>query len=171
MRRLLVLAAFLLTACGSSPATPTAPPDPISALVVQDGDLPVGYHARREPMPWRLYPGIPTTDDVYYREIIGGSDERNEVGHVTVVRYADTATADTAYNAIRAEAEYNKVPDPLGVGEQGSYSGPDSTFYASDVLFRRCNTIVHISIEGNPKEKLMAYAKNLHDRLQPIICS
>jgi hypothetical protein len=170
MRRLLpVIACALsaLVACGS----PAAPPDPLTSLIVQDGDFARPYRTRADPMPWRIYPGIPTTPTAYYHEIILGTDDRNEVGHIAVLRYADSATADQAYAAVKAEAELEKQSSPLPFGEVGSQSGPSDGWNESDVLFRRCNTIVHVSLMNPTLEIVVPYAQKLHDRIQPIVCA
>jgi hypothetical protein len=142
----------------------------IGRLITQAGDFPAPYRTRADPMPWRIYPGIPQTPDVFYQEIISGSDERNEVGHITVVHYADTATADRAYEVIRKEAEYGPAVRPLDIGEVGSQTPSREEWSSSDVLFRRCNTIVHATLEPQTLPILKAYAQRLHDRIQPIIC-
>ncbi len=165
----LVFAMTLLVACQSAPS-PSSTADPLTPLIVQSGDFPSIYHLRNDLMPWRLYPGIPQTERVYYYEIIEGTDERNEVGHITVVRYQNAATADVAYQAVRTEAETGKSVQSLELGDRGSQSGPSADWNASDILFQRCTTIVHASLSGNNLDSLQQYSAKLYDRIAPIVC-
>lgn len=153
-------------------ATPivSSTPDKLKDLIIQSGDFPDIYILRADPMPWRIYPGIPSTQNVYYYEIIEGSDQTNEVGHLTVVQYSNITITEQAYNAIRSEAELDKKVTPLSFGEKGGKSGPIPGFSASDVLFQSCNTIVHVSLKGDTVAMLTAYAQKLHTRISPVIC-
>lgn len=140
-------------------------------LLVQEGDFPARYTLRKEQrIPWELYPGIPHTSDGYFYEIIEGLDQRNEVGHLIVLRYDNQSALDRAYEAMRSEAEFDRETQPLSFGEQGSVTGPSQDFPYSDVLFLLCSTIIHISLNGNTIEQLVTYARRLHDRIIPAIC-
>lgn len=121
-------------------------------------------------MPWRLSPGIPQTPNVYYYKVIEWPDQRNEVGHITVVRYAEASETESAYEAIRKEAEPGKSVQPLSFGERRSQSGPSQDWNASDVLFQRCNTIVHVSLQGDELDMLQSYSQHLHERIASIVC-
>lgn len=169
---IVLLMVGLLMACERRvDPTPTVPPDPLASLIAIEGDLDSPYRFRSDPMPWRIYPGIPSTPMVYYYEILEGSSEANEEGHVTVVRYYSPAQATTAYAAIRDEAELGKQVSWLALGDAGSQSGPSSDWNTSDVLFRICNTVVHLSLTGPKLDALLAYAQRLHDRIKPVVCA
>jgi hypothetical protein len=142
----------------------------LTTLIVQAGDFPAPYRTRFDPMPWQIYPGIPQTLEVYYQEIISGSDSRNEVGHITVVHYSDNATADTAYALMRNEAAYEPSSEPLNIGEIGIQTASREEWQSSDVLFRRCNTIVHVSLEPQTLPIIKEYAQRLDARMQPVVC-
>jgi hypothetical protein len=172
------IAALLIVSCGDdlSSTTPPVPSTPTTSsqlknLIIQSGDFPAKYMLRADPMPWRIYPRIPQTQDVYYYEIIEGTDQTNEVGHLAVVHYSDANIANRAYEAMKSEAELDKKIEPLPFGERGSKSGPIPGFDASDVLFQVCNTVAHVSLNGNTVNDLAAYAQKLHDRIKPIVCT
>jgi len=122
-------------------------------------------------MPWRIYPNIPQTSNVYYHEIIMGDDPSNEVGHVSIFIYDDTSLLGEAYEAVRSEAELYKEVEPLDIGEKGSKSGPIPSFNASDVLLQKCSTIIHISIHGDRVQLITDYAHDLLNSIEPVICS
>lgn len=170
LQRLVLFVVALVSVMLAACSRPAATADPIASLIVQSGDIPSRYQTFTTPMPWRIYPGIPETRQVYYYEIATASDRTNEIGHVTVARYPDAATADAAYEAIRAEAELDKDVQPLAFGERGSQSGPVPGWNSSDVLFQRCNTVVHIAMDGADLPDALAYAERLHNRLQPAVC-
>lgn len=165
-RWLLVL--VLLSACGR-PAQPTPTPDPLTQLV-QAGDLPSPYHLRAEPLPRTLYPGLPRTRYQGYYEIVAGDDARNEVGHIAIVVFPADREAQVGYTIFAQEAEFGKQASPLALGEIGSQSWPSPDWDASDVLFRRCNAVVHLNLQGDTLELLIAAAQRVHDRLQSVVC-
>lgn len=92
-------------------------------VVYQQGDLPAAYRATPTSMPWTMYPGLPRTERVWYYELSRGG-LRNEVGHITVVGYDSASTRNSAYAAIRSEAEFAGNPQPLPFGERGSQMVP-----------------------------------------------
>jgi hypothetical protein len=165
-----VCVALALVGCASAPARPTAAPDPMTQLVAAD-DLPQPYRLQLSAMPWRIYPGIAITPAVAYYEIVAGADAANEVGHIAIVHYPDAPGADEAYAAIRREAELGKAPSPLALGEDGSQSWPSADWNASDVVFRRCNSVVHLSLQERTLDLLVPVAQRIHDRLQRTICA
>jgi hypothetical protein len=169
MNRLALFAlAVALVACGR-PATPS---DPLPALIIQPGDIPARYQVFAARYPPQLYPGMPKFDAAYYYEIALASDKRNEVGHITVVRFTGNTATEVAYGVIRESALLtDELTEPLGFGEWGRRTSVAGTSEGwADVVFQRCNTIVHISLEPEDRETITEYARRLHERLQPVIC-
>lgn len=165
---LVVIVSILWGGSGrSTSSTPT--PDPLTQLVQPD-DFPGRYHIRAEPLPTTLYPGLPRTRYQGYYEIIAGSDSRNEVGHIAIVVFPGDREAQVGYAIFAQEAELGKQTSPLALGEVGSQSWPSPNWDASDVLFRRCNAVVHMTLQDNTLELLVAAAQRVHDRLQPLVC-
>ncbi len=161
----------LIPVCGY--LFPVAIPTQSRLAVIQGGDLTSNVAFTKETMPWRIYPGIPKTDDVHYYQLIRGIGrplDEQEVGHITVVHYIDDTLANQAYNAIQREAELDKDPRPLDFGERGSQSGPAPYWNASDIVFQKCNTVAHIIFQGDHLSMLDAYAKILYDRIAALYC-
>ena len=141
-------------------------------VVVTKSDFPANYSISREPMIWRIYPGIPETYDADYWRIIVNPDgpyENQQVGHITTARYFNAEALDQAYEAIRIEAEINGNAQPIEFGERGSRSTP-GYFNSSDVLFQRCGMVVHVTLEDGAIAQLVAYANRLDRRIVESIC-
>jgi hypothetical protein len=142
-------------------------------VAVMKGDFPPYFSIDPYPMPWQIYPGIGKTSEVYFFEMITGENgpiQDQELGHIAIVHYAYPAWTKLAYDAIREEAEWDRVPQPLNIGERGSLTGPGSTWDSSDVLFQRCNTVAHITFQGQKLDLLRSYAERLHERIVKAYC-
>lgn len=170
MNRLALFAlALVIAACGR----PAAPSDPLPSLIVQPGDVPSRYQIFSAPYPRQLYPGLPQFDAVYYYEIASASDKRDEVGHITVVRFPGNAATEVGYGVMRDSALMDDArTEVLDFAEWARRTTEEAGQEGwADVIFQRCNTIVHISLEPRDREAITEYARRLHDRLRPLVCS
>jgi len=163
----IVLALGLPVLLGSM-VGPTAP----ALVVVAKDDFPANYSISREPMIWRIYPGIPETSHADYWRIIVNPDgpyEKQQAGHITTARYFNAEALDQAYEAIRVEAEINGNAQPIDFGARGSQSTL-GYFNSSDVLFQRCGMVVHVTLEDGVVAQLVDYARRLDQRIVERIC-
>jgi hypothetical protein len=161
MKRLFILLLFVLASCGSPS---------LDSLAVQSGDLPSGYGTFTTAMPWQIYPGIPESATVAYHEIYQGSDKRNEVGHISIVRYNTAVLLERAHQAILEQVAVESEPNGVaGIGDRAVSTGPTPSWDNSDVLFVRCTTVVHVTFP-EPVSVVEAYAKRLDERLSKAVC-
>jgi hypothetical protein len=157
-KRLLFIALLLplLIACGGTS---------LDSLI----ETPVGYGTFVASMPWRIYPDIPTSNRVSYREIYQGA-KTNEVGHISIVRYDTVDGVAFAWKAILVQVQAENKPYPVnGLGEQAVSTGPTVSWNNSDVLFVRCMTVVHLTYP-EPLSTVEEYARQLDKRLSQSVC-
>ncbi len=148
----------LLSACGGKPNL---------AL----GTLPDGHSSFSTATPWQIYPGMPqATDRVAYYEIYKGA-KSNEVGHMIVAQYNDPYWRDKAYQAIlklRWRLRIAPIPS-AGLADQAVSTGPNDTWRNADILFVRCNAVVHVSMPVS-EDALIAYAQQLGQSVEQAFC-
>lgn len=146
----------------------------VNTAIVEPGDFddPM-FSAESEPMPWRIYPGIPQTDSAsYYRLIFNrhGAQEDQRWGHITVAHYADPTATNAAFEAIRREAQIGHQGITLDFSERGLQYPASAGWNGSDVLFVRCGTVVHLTMEDDVIQGLLTYARRLDQRIVESIC-
>lgn len=129
--------------------------------------------AEKEAVPWHIYPGIQEADSAsYYRLIFNrdGAPEDQRWGHITVVYYSDPTVTSMAFEAIRREAEIGHQGITLDFSERGLQYPASAGWNGSDVLFVRCGTVVHLTMEDDVIQGLLAYARRLDQRIRERIC-
>ncbi len=155
---------LLLTACQAAPIAPQPtvdPAAPIRALLPADA-LPAPYRLLPTALVWRLYTDAPRSERIAYWEIVSGPDDGNEVGHIAILRYADTADADRAYAAALVEAEFMKTEiSTLDLDVISSVSGPYG-YARSDVVFVECRTVVHLALLDDTLTLLEPLAERIY---------
>lgn len=157
MRKWLILFLLILVGCGARPA-------------LRLSVLPGGHAAALAVVPWQIYPGMPTgADRVEYYEIY--KDYRNnEVGHMIVAQYNNDYWRGKAYDAALAEMEVMSTARPVdGFAAQAMSTGPADGWRNSDVVFVRCNAIIHITMPV-PELDLIAYAEQLGEDVETAFC-
>jgi hypothetical protein len=170
MQRLLSLFLLLLSACGTTAGSPAAEPGPdpaaaTAALLPADA-LPAPYRLLRSAPVWRLYGDAPRSDAAAYWEIVSGGDDRNEVGHLMILPYADAADAERAYAAARVEAEFMKTDiAELDLDVRSSVSGPFG-YERSDVVLIECRTVVHLALLGDTLALLEPLAERIYSAIR-----
>lgn len=152
------LALLVLAACGGAP-------------ILRLSALPDGLGSNSVATHWPNYPGMPQmTDRVAFYEIYKGS-EFNAVGHMIIAQYNDPYWRDKAYQAVLAQMQVKNQADPVaGLVDQGMSTGPNDTWRNSNVLFVRCNTVVHVSMPV-AESVLIEYAPQLGQDVEKVFCS
>lgn len=146
----------------------------VNTAIVEPGDFdnPMLW-AESAPVPWHIYPGIQETSSAsYYRLIFNryGAPEDQRWGHITIVYYADPTAASRAFEAIRREAQIDHQVITLDFAERGFQYPASADWNGSDVLFVRCGTVVHLTMEDDVVQGLLAYARRLDQRIVENIC-
>ena len=160
---------FLLVSCKSAPSinTPTQLPLAdldLEAILIQPGDLPMGYAGGQvqDFLPG-MFEDIPQPVNQIYQQfdLTYGSGSG---GGVAVIVY-DSATASIeAYNTLLSEmggtAQEKEIEN---LGEKAHILG-------WNLLFLRCNTVVHFRIVGSNYDEYISYAHRMDERLNPLVC-
>ncbi len=115
----------------------------------------------------KFYKELPHAQQVHYRQILKGTDVS---GGVTLFQYDSSEDLDAAYKWIVYMLEPGGEFNPkVGEKSMASYIGPDFTF--GEVVFVRCNMLVHIRLTNISEPGVVVqYAQRLDARLQESIC-
>jgi hypothetical protein len=186
----LVIFTVLLISCGSAadateasqpsplPSTPTPKPTlvPLSDLDLEPvlvflGDLPAGYDPAqvRSSLPG-MFDGIPQPINQIYQQF---EHENDSAGGTAIIVYDAQQAANMAYTYILDGMTDSE--DVQTIGEQGRLAILDLTsmggIVSTELLFLRCNTVVHIRMTGtsNP-DYVTSYAQRLDERLTGLVC-
>lgn len=182
MKRWILIFAVLLVACGGTPETaalPALPPEPtkvpleaieLEPLLIQSGDLPAGLTGAQvldtQPPAYEQMSMPPATKLIFQRFAKGSAPG----GYVVVSLYKDAAQLDTAYAALDKDLHaVGVVTTPTEVGEIGVLSVDN--LFGAHFGFRRCAALVNIMLVGADGQSVLAYAKRLEKRLQPLVCT
>jgi hypothetical protein len=150
-------------------AVPTLlPPIPIpledldfSSILIQPGDLPAGNSGAqvREMLP-DMFDNIVQPVNQIYQELEQDSQQNGGIAIMVYENAVDSkVTYDTILKGMGGEAQTEEVEN---LGEQARVGG-------YDLLFVRCNTIVHFRMFATIDAKI-TYARNLDERLALLVC-
>jgi len=166
---------------------PTTTPLPlgeldIASLLVRDGDLPAGYSGGqiRDEAP-SMFGECPAPVLAAYRQV---AKNEETVGGVTVLLYESTQDITDAYTLIAdgmtsdvaLEGLTENVYETSDIGDEALVSAMSLTALGKthenlDLLFSRCQAVVHVRLSGTLNEDaIIAYGKRLDSRLQPVVC-
>lgn len=165
----LVLIALLLASCSTerSSNNPTRAPLAdldLEAVLIKPGDLPMGYVGGQvqDSLP-AMFNNIPQPVNQIYQQF----DQNNSAGSgggVSVIVYDSVDASTEAYETILSDMGSNVQEKGVeNLGEKADISG-------WNLLFLRCNTIVHIRMVGSNNDQYISYAQKLDKRLAPLIC-
>ncbi len=184
MKRTLFLVALILLLSGCitptpPPPTPTLAPTPtpiplsdidLSPLLIQEGDLPAGYSGAQirdeAPAPFNR---LPETQNQISQEL---AHSNTTGGRVSVFVYDSLADRDTAYSILIEDIMISggEVTGRVGESDYTTYVYLMGTHYTA-LSFTRCGAVVNINLSGRQdQEAIIAYARRLDQRLEPIIC-
>ena len=187
---LLLLLVILIAACSPELPTltptaqatamppPTAAPVPLSEidlepLLIQGADLRVGYLGAqiRDYAP-PMFDKLPGSENTIYQQLEYNGEQ---TGGVTVFLYSNENDLSQAYIQV-LYAMGDQVEPVQEIGDEAALLFmsievlSEKKEYA-DLAFIRCGALAHIRIgKDSDKESIIAYAKRLDKRLEPIIC-
>lgn len=172
MNRRLVLPIILVVALISA-CVPTATPIPLSqlkldSLLVQTGDLPAGLAGAqiRDTAPG-MFKGLPAADNTIFQQFARGGDS---AGGVAVFLFEDESKIRQAYDEILGGMGSDAKPIS-DIGEKASVVVISLGIEALDLVFTRCNFVVHIRFTGTlDVDEIQSYAKRLDTRLTEVVC-
>jgi len=201
MKKALICSVFLLiiiTACSSdSTHNPTQIPEPtytqvltntqeptstptkiplsdiqLEDILIEDGDLPAGYSGAqiRDTAP-EMFDNLPESENTINQQLAKGGEQK---GGVTIFLYDSQKDLDSAFFKIKTG--FSEEEQLEEVGENGfiAYFSQDILgikIQYGDLLFVRCNAVVHIRMtELSSEDSLIAYAKRLDKRLSELVC-
>ncbi len=153
--------------------TATATPVPLSALkldslLVQAGDLPAGLSGAqiRDTAP-AMFKAVPQADKTIYQQFARNG---SPAGGVAVFLYEDNANVDKAYSVILAGMGSDSKPVSK-LGDKASIAILTVGMEGGDLIFTRCNGVVHIRMTGTSSaDEITSYAKRLDTRLSEVAC-
>lgn len=175
MRRVFIVLLLFLTACGNQatvvPTSVRAPlPTSIPNKTIASITVPSRFGVYSTTMPWRIYPGMPRTQDISYFEIYQGKDRSDEVGHATIAYYDTAEEIESAQKAILKQMEVEKkAKEVKDLGENARSVGPTSSWRNSDIVFVQCNTVVHITMPI-AQSAIVDYARQLSPEIEKTFC-
>jgi hypothetical protein len=153
--------------------TATATPMPLSALkldslLIQSGDLPAGLSGAqiRDTAPL-MFEKVPKADNTIYQQVARNG---KQAGGVAVFLYEDTSKVDEAYKEILSGmgSDANPVSE---IGDKASIMMLTLGMEGGDLVFERCNFVVHVRFTGTPNaDDITSYAKRLDARLSEVAC-
>lgn len=165
-------------------STPTQEPTPtptriplsdinLEEIVIKDGDLPAGYSGAqiRDKAP-EMFSGVPEAQNTYYQQFEKGGDSK---GGVTIFLYDTQYDIESSYQTIFKGFPDDAVKlDEIGEMSDMIYMSIDVVgikMQMGDLLFIRCNAVVHIRMTDiSSEDSLIAYAKRLDTRLSELVC-
>jgi hypothetical protein len=153
----------LVSACGPIPLSQVK----LESLLVQKGDLPVGFTGAqvRDTAPG-MFAGLPTADNTIYQQFARGG---NPAGGIAVFLYADESSKRRAYDEILSGMGSDAKPI-FDIGDQASMV-ISLDFVAADLVFTRCKSVVHVRFGGTSNvDEIQSYARRLDTRLSKVVC-
>jgi len=164
-----IIFVFLLVSCKSTPSINTPTQLPLAELdlktiLIQPGDLPMGYAGGQvqDFLPG-MFEDIPQPVNQIYQQfdLTYGSGSG---GGVAVMVYDSVAASKEAYDTILSEmggtAQEKEIEN---LGERAHIAG-------WNLLFLRCNTVVHFRMVGSNYDEYISYAQRMDERLIPLVC-
>ena len=145
----------------------------LEEIVIKDGDLPAGYSgAQIRDIAPAMFDDVPKAQNTYYQQFAKDGDTK---GGVTIFLFESQEDNEIAYNQIYdGLSDEAKELDEIGDKGYVYYTSMDvlgSTMQFGDLLFKRCNAVVHVRMtDVSSEDSLLAYAKRLDGRLIEIVC-
>jgi hypothetical protein len=171
---IVALSLLLLVSCGAAWTPPTG--TVLEPLLLQAGDLPPSLapgQIRADLPP--MFDAIPVALVPRFQQFAAGDAPS---GGVAVLVYPTEAEAAAGYAALAEGMGASLVP--ADVGDEGVRNEPNEMVGAlvgraiTDLLFRRCSTVVHIRMGVATADETLrtitAYASRLDARLMPVVC-
>ena len=145
----------------------------LSSILVQPNDLPAGYsEAQIRSTAPAMFNDIPESKNQIYQQFEHDGDAAGGVG---VFIYDNQLDADNAYNTI-LDGMGDGTESVSNIGVRARMALMDMTLSGmniqnSELLFYRCNTVVHIRMtdSSNP-DYVISFAQRLDERLTPLVC-
>jgi len=138
------------------------------ALFFQPGDLPDDVQARElttHVLDWEEKHKIPA--DVGASLIFEQPGKQFPYGRVDAYFFSDPANLKQTYQLLALQV--GGVPEPA-IGDQARLSPPPQTGGGTTLLFRRCRTVVQISLADAQQPTILTYAARLAQRLDAVDC-
>lgn len=157
---------------------PTRTPEPtaidlgnidLEPILIQSGDLPAGFSGAqiRDEAP-QMFRGMPSARNTAYQQF---SYQDEVAGGVSVFLYGTSEVVDRAYAKVLDD--FIEPVDLPGLGDRAAFEIIDFLpgYSTVDLLFAHCAAVVHIRM-GNSEDnvEVLAYAKRLNRRLEPLVC-
>jgi hypothetical protein len=172
---ILIVVLFLLAACGGQAAAPapmaaqTAVPLTaldLTPLLIRSGDLPADLTGAqvKDTVPPGLK-AVPTPVKAVDQRFQRNGDT---VGGVVVLLYEAAADVKAAYRLTVGEGKNSEPWD--GVGDTARIWLPSGLSPRATVAFTRCHAYVDVTIAQGSVDEVIAYARRLDERLQPLVC-
>jgi len=144
----------------------------LEEILIKEGDLPAGYSGAqiRDTAP-EMFNDLPRSQNTIYQQLAKGGDQK---GGVTIFLYDSQDDLDSAFFKIKTGFSEEKQLEE--VGEEGliTYFSQEILgikIQFGDLLFVRCNAVVHIRMTDLSSENsLITYAKRLDKRLSELVC-
>ena len=114
-----------------------------------------------------MFAGLPTTENAIYQQF---ARDGNPAGGVTVFLYEDESNTKRAYDEILngMGPDTKRISD---IGEKASLMAISDFIEAADLVFTRCNSVVHIRFGTSSNvDEIQSYAKRLDTRLTKVVC-
>ena len=144
----------------------------LEEILVKDGDLPAGYSgAQISDTAPEMFDNLPEAENTINQQLAKGGEQK---GGVTVFLYDSQDNLDSAFFKIKTGFSEEKQLDTVGEKAFITYFSQDILgikIQFGDLLFSRCNAVVHIRMtELSSEDSLIAYAKRLDKRLSELVC-
>ena len=141
----------------------------LEPLLIQGNDLPSGYTASHvkeigsDSYKWISNHGIANISQSFAHN---GEDS----GGVTVFLYTNTEDSKTAYLE-QLESLGSETKSAVDVGDENAYVHISILGDVVELSFRRCLAVVDIKMfDNDDPDDVIAYAKRLDKRIEPIVC-
>ena len=110
---------------------------------------------------------MPQADNTIYQQLARNG---NSAGGVAVFLYEDKSKVDKAYSKILGGMGSDAKAVPK-LGDKASIAILTVGMEGSDLVFARCNGVVHIRMTGTSNAaEITSYAKRLDTRLSEVTC-
>jgi hypothetical protein len=144
----------------------------LSTLLIQSGDLPEGYSAGKlEENTSQMFQDLPKPDQLVGQQM---NYADKQYGEVFVFIYSSPDDLQKAYETLFSDLKANSMT-LVGIGQSGFYvmqtltvSGVQQT--SVEIVFSDCKVLVDVLFGSIDLQSASSYAKNLDQRLNPILC-
>ncbi len=157
----------------SYPTTPLAFDQlDLQSIAIQDGDLPEGFTAGLvlDSLP-KIFAEIPPPQRSFYQILLR---KDNAAGGVAILLYATRQDSDRAYEQLHQGMGIDESEPVDGIGERAHiyiFYQAGIAFRFVDLLFQRCEAVVHIRFgETSEKNPIIYYAQKVDQSLSGAIC-